>query len=407
MMIRRSLSLSGKALWRHPVRTALGVCGIAVGVGAMLVMVAIGEGARAEIEARIESMGRNQLVVRPSEELPPPGRPGGRRQVPTLTLADAEAIGALPSVARVAPTRDGVARLKYGRLSMISDVRGTTFDYALVRNFPTVAGRYFTAEENRDAERVVVVGDRIRKRLFGDEDPVGQTMRLGTVPMKVIGVLIPKGVGLDGGSDEDEWVLVPLNTALRRVTNLDHLSGLFVEAVDGQPLARAEAQIAELLRERHRLDELGKGDDFTIAVQDRVGEAELQANEQFRRLIIGIASVALLVGGVGILSIMLLSVRERRNEVGLRVALGARSRDVRRQFLIEAMMLGGTGGILGAGAGLIVALAVGRSTQWPTAVSLEALAVAVGASLLVTVVFGVLPAQRAAGLDPIEALRAD
>ncbi len=407
MKIRRSVSLSGKALLRHPVRTALGVSGIAVGVGAVLVMVAIGEGARAEIQARIESLGRNQLVVRPAEELPPPGRPGGRIQVPTLQLADARAIEGLGSVARVAPTRDGAVRLKFGRLSMTTDLRGTTPDYGQIRNFPTVSGRYFTAEENRDAARVVVIGDRIRERLFEDQDPLGQILRMGTIPMEIIGVLAPKGAGLDGGSDEDDWVLVPLNTALRRVTNLDHLSGLFVEAAGPDQTARAEADIAALLRQRHRLDELGRENDFNIANQDRVIAAELEANAQFRRLITGIAAVALLVGGVGILSIMLLSVRERRGEVGLRVAVGARSRDVRRQFLLEALMLGGAGGAVGAICGVVVAVALGRGTQWPTAVSLESLAVAAGAALTVTVLFGVVPAQRAAALDPIEALRAE
>lgn len=406
MRAARNLRLSARALLRHRVRTLLGLSGIAVGVAAVLVMVALGDGARDAIRERIEAMGRDQLVVRSELALPLPGR--GERRVPvqTLRLSDAEAVAALPSVAQVAANVDAAIRVKYGTLSMVTTIRGTTPEYAIVRNFPAGSGRWFTAAEDARAERVAVIGDRVRERLFGDADPLGQLIRVGSVPFEVVGVLVPRGAGVDGGSDQDDQIVIPLKTALRRVLNRDYLNLLFVRARPGR-VDRAAGEIEALLRGRHRMAELGRSDDFSVFDQRRVIEADLEANARFRRLILGIGTVALLLGGVGILSIMLLSVRERRGEVGLRMAVGARVRDVRRQFLAEALLLGGAGGALGVGAGILGALSLGWATEWRTSVTWEATVVALGGAMAVTVLFGVLPAQRAAALDPVDALRRD
>jgi putative ABC transport system permease protein len=270
-----------------------------------------------------------------------------------------------------------------------------------------VQGRYFTDEENRLAARVVVLGARVRELLLPDEDPLGKTLRIGRVPFLIIGVLESKGATVDGLSEEDNQVVIPLRTALRRVFNLDHLKMVYVQVRDGGDLQAAEAQIADVLRARHRIAALGRIDDFAIQNQRLVLTARMETVESFNRMILGLGSVALLVGGIGILSIMLLSVRERRNEVGLRVAVGARRRDILLQFLVEALGLGILGGLLGVFAGLAVAWGVGRSTEWETVINSTALLVGLGSALVVGTVFGVYPAQRAAAMDPIVALRAE
>lgn len=381
--------------------------GVAVGVAAVMVTVAVGEGARREVQNRIRALGRDQIVVRATDLAPRPGRGGARALVRTLRPVDATRVADLPSVARVAPSQDFPRPVKYGRLSLVTTIRGTTPDYGLVRDFPAARGRYFTDEENTRSERVAVIGERVRVRLFGDTDPLGQVLRVGGVPFEIVGVLAPKGAGIEGGSDEDDQVLVPLRTALRRIFNVNYLNLLFVQVAPGHGLDQAEADIAGVLRRAHRLGALGRADDFAITNPRLVIEAELAANAQFRRLILAVGGVALGVGGVGILSILLLSVRERRGEIGLRMAVGARVRDVRRQFLLEALLLGGAGAMCGLVAGLAAAVAVGWGTRWDTAVTWESVGVAVGAAVAVTLLFGVWPARRAAALDPIVALQAE
>jgi putative ABC transport system permease protein len=284
---------------------------------------------------------------------------------------------------------------------------GTTPAYEEVRDFRTVQGRYFTGEENRASARVAVLGSRVRELLFPDEDPLGKTVRLGRIPFQVIGVLESKGATVDGLSGEDNQVLIPIQTALRRAFNLDFIKMIYVQVRDGDHMGAAEEQIGDILRTRHRTVEVGREDDFAIQNQRLILAARVETLASFRRMILGLGAVALLLGGVGILSIMLLSVRERRNEVGLRIAVGARKKDILIQFLVESLLLGSVGGALGVILGLGVAWAVGMTTQWQTAVNETALLVGVSSALFVGVAFGVYPAQQAAKLDPIEALRAE
>jgi putative ABC transport system permease protein len=227
------------------------------------------------------------------------------------------------------------------------------------------------------------------------------------VPFLIIGVLESKGATVDGLSEEDNQVVIPLRTALRRVFNLDHLKMVYVQVQDGEDLSATEGQIAEVLRVRHRIAPLGRTDDFAIQNQRLILSARMETVESFNRMILGLGSVALLVGGIGILSIMLLSVRERRNEVGLRVAVGARRRDILVQFLVEALALGILGGLVGVLAGVAVAWGVGRTTEWDTVINGTALVVGLASALVVGTVFGVFPAKRAAAMDPIAALRAE
>ncbi len=405
----RNVALSHKALWRHKTRTILALTGTAVGVAVVLAMVAIGEGAERQVVSRVKAMGRNMLVVNAG----PQERRGGRALVrgaivETLTLADAEAIAEKSGfVARVAPSFDDPKQITHRDLSTGATVRGTTHEYSLIRDFPTSAGRFFTAEEDRAGLRVAVLGSVIAERLFPDSDPIGQIIRIGRVPFEVVGVLIEKGISVDGSAKEDDQVIVPINGALRRVFNADFLKMIYLEVTSPTLMDEAEEEVAAILRERHRLARYDRPDDFRIQNQRVIMEAELATVAAFRRMIVGMGAVALAVGGVGILSIMLLSVRERRPEIGLRVAVGARRRDVWVQFLIEALVLGGAGGLLGLLLGIGGSSVVSAATEWTAVVTPPSIVLAAASALTVGVVFGVYPAFRAASWDPIDALRSE
>jgi putative ABC transport system permease protein len=408
MRLARNLLLSTKALLRHRIRTALALSGMAVGVGAVLVVTAVGEGTEQQVISEIEALGRNLLIVSAGDATRVPWRQRTSSKVNTLVLQDAEAVrlGA-PDVALVAPSQDRARRVKYGTVSTVTTVRGTTPEYEEVRDFRTVSGRYFTRDENEMSARVVVLGSRVRELLFPQEDPIGKMLRVGRTSFEIIGVLESKGTTVDGLSEEDNQVVVPIRSALRRVFNVDYINMIYVQARDPDRMQYAEAQIADILRTRHRTVEFGRADDFAIQNQRLILAARLQAVASFRRMILGLGAVAVLVGGVGVLSVMLLAVRERRNEVGLRVAVGARRRDILTQFLLESLFLGAAGGAVGVIAGSTVAWVVGESTESHTTVNGIALLVGFSAALAIGVLFGVYPAQRAAALDPIEALRAE
>ena len=266
-------------------------------------------------------------------------------------------------------------------------------------------GRFFTTEENRAGLRVAVLGSQVAQRLFPDIDPVGRVIRIGRVPFEIVGVLISKGISVDGAAEEDNQVIVPIKTALRRVFNVEYLKMIYLEVSNTAFMDDAAQEVAAILRGRHRLARYGRPDDFTIQNQRLVMEAELATVASFRTMITGMGAVALVVGGVGILSIMLLSVRERRSEIGLRVAVGARRRDVWLQFLIEAVVLGGAGGLLGLTLGVGSSWIVSVSTEWTAVVTPASIATALASALTIGVVFGVYPAVRAASWDPIDALR--
>ena len=408
MIQGRNLLLSVKAILRHRVRTALALSGMAVGAGAVIVMTAVGEGSEDQVISEIEALGRNLLVVSAGDAPRVPWRQRTTPKVTTLTLSDADAILAQASeVSLAVPAQDRVFRAKYGTISTMTKVMGTTPAYEEVRDFRAIQGRYFTEDENQTSARVAVLGSRVRDLLFPDEDPLGKTVRLGNVPFVVTGVLESKGATVDGLSEEDNQVLIPIRTAMRRAFNLDFIKMIYVQVRDGDRMGAAEDQIADILRTRHRIRERSGKDDFAIQNQRLILEARLETLASFRRMILGLGGVALFVGGVGILSIMLLSVRERRNEVGLRIAVGARKKDILTQFLMEALFLGTVGGVVGLVLGVGVAWVVGLTTQWQTSINETALLVGLSSTLFVGVAFGVFPAQRAAALDPIEALRAE
>jgi putative ABC transport system permease protein len=404
----RNIALSRKALWRHRTRTLLALAATAAGVAAVLAMVAIGEGARAEIVTRLQAMGRTVLVVNAA----PAERRGGRSSargatVETLTLRDAQAIAdGSGFVLRVAPSQDLAKQVTHLDRTTSATVRGTTPDYVQIRAFALATGRFFSPEESRAGLRVAVLGSQVAERLFPDADPVGSVIRIGRVPFAVIGVLAAKGLSIDGAAEEDNQIVVPIKTALRRLFNVDYLRMIYLEVSDAGLMDEAAEEVAVIVRERHRLERYGRPDDFAIQNQRVVIEAELATVASFRRMITGMGGMALVVGGVGILSIMLLSVGERRGEIGLRVAVGARRRDIWLQFLVEALSLAAAGGLVGLLVGLGSTWVVSAATEWNATVTPTSIAVAVSASIAVGLASGVYPAFRAAALRPIDALRA-
>jgi len=407
LRVARAIRVSLKVLLRHRVRAALAVSATAVGVAALLVLMSIGEGAKREIEARIEALGRNLLVVNAAEAPQPASRPRTVRRVTTLRLEDVEPLLAQsPSVALAAPAQDGGRVLRYGRANTRATVRATTPEWLAIRQFALADGRFFTDAEAERAARVGVIGAVVRETLFPDADPLGEVVFVGRVPIEVIGVLESKGVTVDGLSEEDDLLVVPIQTGLRRIFNLDYLASIYVEVAQGATMDRATEEIASVLRDRHDLERLGREDDFAIRDQALLARAEAETVASFRRALNALGATALAVGGVGILSVMLLAVKERTGEIGLRLAVGARRRDVLLQFLAEGTVLSLSGGVAGLLLGRGVAWALARATEWTTAVSGATVALALGSALLLGVGFSAVPAARAARLDPIDALRA-
>ena len=295
MRLARNVRLSVKALVRHRIRTALALSGMAVGVGAVLVMTAIGEGSEQQVIREIDALGRNLLIVSAANVQRVPWRSRTIAKVNTMVLEDADAVlSGAPDVALVAPVQDGGRRVKYGAMSTVTTVLGTTSDYEEIRDFRVVSGRYFTPEENFNSARVVVVGSRIDELLFPEMDAVGRTLRLGKTSFQVIGVLESKGTTVDGLSEEDNKVVIPIRTALRRVFNVDYINQLYVQVKDGDRLQSAEDQIADVLRTRHRTSEFGLEDDFRIQNQRMILAARLETVASFQRMSLGLGAVAVL-----------------------------------------------------------------------------------------------------------------
>lgn len=401
MRLRRSITLSLKALQAHRVRTALAVASVSAGVAAVVLTSAIGAGAERDISRRIQGMGVNLLVVRPKQVRRSVARKELRGTVTTLRLEDYEAVAGLPPVARAAPGVEVPVRVKAGASAMLTRMVGTTMDFPAVRRFEIRSGRFFDVDDDRTARRVVVLGARVADALF-DQDPVGRQIRIRRVPFDVIGVLAPKGALADG--DEDNQVLVPIRTALRRVLNTTWLNAVFVRVRDARATADAQTEIAAVLRRRHRAARDGEPD-FEIQDAARFVAMQGQVAGSLGRLTTGLAAIALLVGGTGIMALMLLSVKERTGEIGLRMAVGARPRDVLMQFLLEATLLALGGWTVGILLGAAGAAAVAAGTQWPVAAPVQAILASLAMAVTIGLGFGAVPARKAAMIPPIGALR--
>jgi putative ABC transport system permease protein len=403
MAIRTAL----RALQRNKLRSALTVLGIVIGVAAVIAMVAIGQGADAAVQQQIRSLGTNLLMVIPGATTAA-GVRSGWGGVSTLTVADAEAIEReCPSVEGVAYFRRQVVQVVYGERNWSTVAQGTTASYEQVRDWPVVAGSFFTRRDEASAARVAVLGKTVVDQLFGlGEDPIGATIRVKDVPFQVIGVLEPKGQ-TTWGQDQDDVILMPFSTAERRVLGsqlLGTVDMVFASAVSPAALSEAALEIAALLRERHRIPP-GQEDDFTVRSLADMARASEAASRVMTNLLFSVASISLLVGGIGIMNILLVSVTERTREIGIRMAVGARSRDILLQFLVEAMVLALVGGLAGAVLGVASAGFVSHLAGWPTRLSAAAVFGSILFSGAVGVFFGFYPARRASRLDPIVALR--
>jgi putative ABC transport system permease protein len=380
--------------------------GIIIGVGAVIAMLAVGTGASRRISEQISKMGSNLLMVVPGATTTGGVRMGSGTQ-PTLTLADAEAIlKESRAVSDVAPVLSGVAQIVYGHQNWSTGVVGTTPGMLIVRDWPLASGRSFTQQDVKSATKVCLVGQTVIENLFGDMDPIGQVIRIKKIPFTIIGVLGPKGQ-TPQGQDQDDTIYVPVTTAQKKLfgtTIPGMVRTIMVKAKSAEDLASAERQINELLRQRHRIGPKQEND-FTVRNLTQFMQAQEQSTNVMTLLLAAIASVSLLVGGIGIMNIMLVSVTERTREIGIRMAIGAKTWDIRLQFIIEALILSLIGGIAGIIAGISASEIISALAGWSTVVSPLSVLLAFGFSGLVGMFFGFYPAYKASLLDPIEALR--
>ncbi|MFZ2450489.1 MAG: ABC transporter permease [Methylovulum miyakonense] len=405
MIIGALLGEGWAAMLANRMRTLLTMLGMVFGVGAVIMMMAIGQGAELMVNESIASMGSNLFIV-----LSGSTSAGGIRQgsgtVPTLTLADAEAISELSQIAAVAPNISNSAQLIYASNNWSTQVSGTTPAVIEVRDWQVVAGEAFKDSDIRSATRVLLIGQTVVRNLFGDENPVGKIVRVKNSPFLVVGVLAQKGQSLDG-RDQDDTVLVPITTAQRQLFG-NQFPGMvrmiMVKAKSADVMAKAEQEMVELLHTRHRIH-ADKDNDFTIRNLTAVAQAAASTTEAMSTMLGAIASVSLLVGGIGIMNIMLVSVTERTREIGIRMAIGAKNRDILLQFLFEAVMISLAGSFIGAALGIACAYFYSQINGTLVVVTLSSVLLAFGVAASVGVFFGFYPARKAANLKPIEALR--
>src|SRR5262245_5051219 len=394
-----------RALARNKLRSALTMLGIIIGVSAVIANLAIGQGASAQIQAQIANLGNNMLFVM-SGSMNMGGMRGGAGSSNNLTPEDADAIEReCPSVRAVSPGVRANGQLVFGNLNWIasSGIQGTNEKFPDIRAWPIATGEFFSEGDVRTSARVCVIGKTIADNLFAGSDPTGQTMRIRNLPFRVIGVLSTKGQN-QYGQDQDDTVLVPFTAALKKMLSRTDINQVMVSAISPSATFTAEKQITDLLRQRHKLGPNQENDFFVRNLTDVAEIADAQS-KIMTNLLASIAGVSLLVGGIGIMNIMLVSVTERTREIGIRMAIGARSRAIRRQFLIESVTLSVVGGIVGIAFGISASIVISKTLNWPTLVSPVSIFAAVLFSVLVGVSFGYYPARKAAGLDPIEALR--
>jgi putative ABC transport system permease protein len=403
-------ALLGQALrgvLRHKTRSSLTALGIAVGIAAVVWVVALGKAGSERAQAQLLALGDNLVWVEAGARNVAGVRTGSRG-MNTLTVEDGEAIRReVPAIKSVSPNIDGTVLLVHGDRNWTSHYRGVSPDYLTIKRWTLATGGPFSDEAVAGADNVCLIGETVRQQLFGSEDPVGQIVRIGAQPFEVVGLLAAKGQSATG-QDQDDTVMMPYTTARNKIRGrgVTWLDDILCSAVAPEAVAGTAKQIEELLRERHHI-EVGADADFNIRHPEEIVKAQLEAAETLALLLVSIASVALLVGGVGVMNVMLASVAERTQEIGLRLAVGATPGAVQGQFLTEAVvlsLLGGLAGVLLSGVG---SFALGRTLGWPLAIPPQAVGLAVAFSVAVGVVFGFYPAHRAAGLDPIEALRRD
>jgi putative ABC transport system permease protein len=402
----QSLKIALRALRVNKMRSFLTMLGIIIGIAAVIAMIAVGAGARKVISDQIASIGSNLLLVLPGSTTSGGLRAGSGSAAP-LTMADVRAIAEeCPSVALVAPTVRGVAQVVHGNLNWSTAVMGTTPDFLEIREWPVVSGRSMTESDVDGTTRHALLGQTVAEQLFGAEDPVGSIIRIRNVPFTVIGVLVRKGQSPQG-QDQDDVIVVPVRTAQRRLfggRTPDSVGAIMVQAVNAPALSAAEEELRALLDQRRRIGP-NRERDYSVRNLSEILAVSEQSSRVMSLLLGSVASISLLVGGIGIMNIMLVSVTERTREIGIRMAIGARRRDILLQFLTEAVLLTVLGGLLGMLLGVGGAGIVSQLLGWPTLIAGESILLAFGFSAAVGIFFGFYPARKAASLSPIEALR--
>ncbi|HEX6250570.1 MAG TPA: ABC transporter permease [Gemmatimonadaceae bacterium] len=397
------VKVAAQSILKNKMRTLLTMLGIVIGVGAVIVMVAVGHGARTSIQQQIQNLGTNMIIITPGATQQG-GASQGAGSFNRLSLADAEKLkreGLL--FAGVTPVIFTRTQAIAGNSNWRAPINGVDTDFQSIRDWPVTSGVFFNEGDVRAVRRVAVLGTTVAENLFPGSDPVGQTVQLRNVPFTVIGVLASKGQTANG-NDMDDVIIVPYTTAQNRLSGWVRIGQILVSTFSPSDLPAAQAEIRAIMRESHRIPE-GEDDDFTIRNQADLAEAAQGTAEVMSLLLAAIASISLLVGGIGIMNIMLVSVTERTREIGIRLAIGARGSDVLTQFLIESVVMSLVGGLIGLGVGLGGAAILGQITGWSTATPPQAVAIAVAFSAAVGVFFGFYPARKAAALNPIEALR--
>ena len=397
------IKIAFRALRRNKLRTVLTMLGIIIGVGAVIAMVALGRGAKEQVQQRIAALGQNVILVF-SGSVNRAGVHSGFGGAGTLTVEDALAIEKeVPGVAAVSPEARFSGQIMAGNNNWSTEGKGEGVDYLTIRQWDLAEGAMFTEADVRSAAKVCILGKTTADNLFPEEDAVGKTIRIKNVPVTVLGVLKPKGVSMMG-SDQDDTVIAPYTTAMKRLAGVTTLRAINVQAESADQITEVQNGMTELLRQRHRIQP-GHDDDFIMRNQQELAETQSAAAETMTALLAGIAGVSLLVGGIGIMNIMLVSVTERTREIGIRMAVGARGRDILLQFLIEAVTLSSIGGLLGIALGVGGAHLLTVFKNWATLVSADSILLSFVFSAAVGIFFGFYPARKASQLDPIDALR--
>jgi putative ABC transport system permease protein len=395
-----TVTVSLRALRRNKMRSILTALGIIIGVGAVIAMVSIGNGAKAQVEAQVASLGQDVIVIFPGS-FTSGGMRGGWGSASTLTVDEAEAIKReVPNVFGVSPEARDRAQVLANGLNWNTLVMGESPDYSAVRSWPIAEGAMFTDQDVRSVAKVAVVGRTVADQLFPDGDPVGKTIRIRNIPFKVVGVFAPKGFNLFG-QDQDDTVVIPYTSHLKRVSHHTNINSILVQASSAETIAKVQQDITDLLMQRRN----GREQDFTVRNQVEIAQAATATSKIMTILLAVVACISLVVGGIGIMNIMLVSVTERTREIGIRLAVGAHGRDVLLQFLIEAVVLSTLGGAIGILLGVVASRLIPVFLGWPSLVSTLSVLLSFSISAAIGMFFGYYPARKAAQLDPIDALR--
>ena len=403
MRFGATFKIAFRALRRNKLRSVLTALGIIIGVGAVIAMVGIGNGAKAQVEAQIASLGENVILIF-SGSTTSSGIRTGWGGAGTLKIEDAEAIRReVPGIVNVSEEVVSNSQIASGNQNWFTRIYGESAEYLDIRQWALADGAPFTDQDVRSANKVCIIGATTATQIFGSADAVGQALRIKNVPFTVTGVLTRKGLSTQG-VDQDDVVIMPFTTAMKRVAGGTTLRNINVQVGDAKDLALAQQQIIDLLRQRHNI-RAGRDDDFTVRNQQEIADAQTAATDVMTGLLAAIAGVSLIVGGIGIMNIMLVSVTERTREIGTRMAVGAHGRDILTQFLIEAVSLSSIGGLIGIIVGVVGSKTISAVKHWPSLISPSSIIVAFLFSAAVGIFFGFYPARKAAALDPIEALR--